>query len=82
MEECTQAYATLVGNLRPCRQDALHETPERHKGVEGLVSYLAKHVGRVNYRLRLHQGRSIDSGMTELSCLKDSSQWANYWVTA
>lgn len=41
------------------------EAPERHKAVEGLMSYLAKHTDRVNYRLRLHQGRSIGSGMVE-----------------
>ena len=41
------------------------ETPERHQAVEGMLSYLAKHTNRLNYRLRLHQGRSIGSGMVE-----------------
>jgi hypothetical protein len=38
---------------------------ERHQAVESLMSYLAKHVDRLNYRLRLQQGKSIGSGMIE-----------------
>ena len=38
---------------------------ERHQAVESLMGYLAKHVDRLNYRLRLHQGKSIGSGMIE-----------------
>lgn len=41
------------------------EAPERHQAVEGMLSYLAKHTERLNYRLRLHQGKSIGSGMVE-----------------
>jgi hypothetical protein len=40
-------------------------TPERQKAVESLTSYLAKHTEHLNYRLRLHQGKSIGSGMVE-----------------
>ena len=40
-------------------------TPQRQKAVEGLTSYLAKHTEHLNYRLRLHQGKSIGSGMVE-----------------
>lgn len=44
---------------------ASDNTPERHKAVESLTSYLAKHTEHLNYRLRLHQGKSIGSGMVE-----------------
>ena len=44
---------------------ATDQAPERHPAVAGLLSYLAKHVDRLNDRLRLHQGRSIGSGMVE-----------------
>jgi hypothetical protein len=44
---------------------ATENTPERQKAVESLTSYLAKHTEHLNYRLRLHQGKSIGSGMVE-----------------
>jgi hypothetical protein len=44
---------------------ATENTPERQKAVQGLTSYLAKHTEHLNYRLRLHQGKSIGSGMVE-----------------
>lgn len=34
-------------------------------GVEELTNYLAKHTGRLNYRVRLHRGQAIGSGMVE-----------------
>ena len=40
-------------------------TPERQKAMEGMTSYLAKHTEHLNYCLRLHQGKSIGSGMVE-----------------
>jgi hypothetical protein len=44
---------------------AEENTPARQKAVEGLTAYLMNHADRLNYRLRLHQGRSIGSGMIE-----------------
>lgn len=44
---------------------ATENTPARQQAVEGLTSYLAKHTEHLNYRLRLHQGKSIGSGMVE-----------------
>ena len=44
---------------------ATENTPVRQTAVAGLTSYLAKHTEHLNYRLRLHQGRSIGSGMVE-----------------
>lgn len=41
------------------------DTPARRSAVESLVSYLSKHVGRVCYRSRLADGRSIGSGLIE-----------------
>jgi hypothetical protein len=44
---------------------ARENTPERQKAVEGMTTYLAKHTEHLNYCLRLHQGKSIGSGMVE-----------------
>jgi hypothetical protein len=44
---------------------AADNSPERHQAVAGLTNYLAKHLDHLNYRLRLHQGKSIGSGMVE-----------------
>lgn len=44
---------------------AQENTAERQKAVESLTSYLAKHTEHLNYCLRLHQGKSIGSGMVE-----------------
>jgi hypothetical protein len=44
---------------------AIDNTLERQQAVQGLTSYLAKHTEHLNYRLRLHQGKSIGSGMVE-----------------
>lgn len=44
---------------------ATENTPARQNAVQTLTSYLAKHTEHLNYRLRLHQGRSIGSGMVE-----------------
>jgi hypothetical protein len=44
---------------------AIDHSPERHQAVAGLTNYLAKHLDHLNYRLRLHQGKSIGSGMVE-----------------
>lgn len=44
---------------------AMENTPDRQEAVEGLTSYLARHTEHLNYRLRLHQGKSIGSGMVE-----------------
>jgi hypothetical protein len=44
---------------------ATENTPERQEAIEGLTSYWAKHTEHLNYRLRLHQGKSIGSGMVE-----------------
>lgn len=52
---CTHIAATL----------AQENTPERHAAVQGLTNYLAKHTERLNYCLRLYQGKSIGSGMVE-----------------
>lgn len=41
------------------------DTPARRNAVEGLIGYLAPHLGRVGYAERLAQGRSIGSGMIE-----------------
>lgn len=41
------------------------DTPPRRAAVEGLVGYLSGHVGRVDYRGRLAEGRSIGSGLIE-----------------
>jgi hypothetical protein len=38
---------------------------ERQAAMEPLISYLAKHTERLNYCLRLHQGKAIGSGMVE-----------------
>jgi len=39
--------------------------PERHQAVAAMLRYLSKHTEHLNYRLRLHQGKSIGSGMVE-----------------
>lgn len=52
---CEHIGATLVTDNSLARQQAM----------DGLRSYLANHQERLNYRLRLHQGRSIGSGMIE-----------------
>jgi hypothetical protein len=44
---------------------ALENTDARQKAVEPVVSYLSKHVGRLDYLSRLTEGRSIGSGMIE-----------------
>ena len=44
---------------------AEENTPARQQALEGLTAYLANHSERINYALRLHQGRSIGSGMIE-----------------
>jgi len=44
---------------------ACENTDARQKAVAPLVNYLSKHVGRVDYRGRLAEGRSIGSGMIE-----------------
>jgi hypothetical protein len=44
---------------------ASENTPERQEAVAGMTSYLAKHTEHLNYCLRLHQGKSIGSGMVE-----------------
>lgn len=44
---------------------ATENTPERQKAIEPLTNYLAKHTDHLNYCLRLHQGKSIGSGMVE-----------------
>lgn len=41
------------------------DTPGRRAAVEGLIGYLSGHVGRVDYRSRLAEGRSIGSGLIE-----------------
>jgi hypothetical protein len=41
------------------------DTPGRRAAVESLVGYLSEHVGRVDYRSRLAEGRSIGSGLIE-----------------
>ena len=40
-------------------------SPERQTAIEPLISYLAKHTEHLNYCRRLHQGRTIGSGMVE-----------------
>jgi hypothetical protein len=52
---CTHIGATL----------ARENTSAGHEAVQGLTSYLAKHTERLNYCLRLYQGKSIGSGMVE-----------------
>lgn len=52
---CEHIGATLAADHRP----------ETQQAFDGLRSYLATHRDRLNYRLRLHQGRSIGSGMVE-----------------
>jgi hypothetical protein len=46
-------------------ESSREDTPERRGAVESLVSYLSRHVGRVCYRSRLADGRSIGSGLIE-----------------
>jgi hypothetical protein len=41
------------------------DTPERRAALEGLTGYFAKHVGRLDYRARLAEGRAIGSGLVE-----------------
>lgn len=50
-----------VGNFR---QEA-GESPESLAATEPVLAYFAKHIGRLNYRRRLKQGRSIGSGPVE-----------------
>jgi hypothetical protein len=42
--------------------------PAEREAVDGMVGYFAKHTTRMNYCLRLRQGRSIGSGMVEGAC--------------
>jgi hypothetical protein len=47
---------------------AIEDVPERERrraATDKLVSYFAKHVGRLNYRERLASGRAIGSGVVE-----------------
>jgi hypothetical protein len=47
---------------------AIEDVPERERrrvATDQLVSYFAKHVGRLNYRERLASGRAIGSGAVE-----------------
>jgi len=44
---------------------ATDNTLERQQAVQGWTSYLAKHTEHLNYCRRLHQGKSIGSGMVE-----------------
>ena len=44
---------------------AAGDTPERRAALEDLLGYFAKHVGRLDYRSRLAEGRAIGSGLVE-----------------
>ena len=41
---------------------------EMTKSLANLLAYFGKHQSRMNYRLRLSQGRSIGSGQVEGAC--------------
>ena len=44
---------------------ATADTPDRRRVLDEVIGYLAKHVGRLDYRARLAEGRSIGSGLVE-----------------
>src|SRR6187399_2404666 len=41
------------------------DTPARRAALDGLIGYMKNHVGRMAYRSRLAEGRSIGSGLIE-----------------
>ena len=41
------------------------DTPARRAALDGLIGYMKNHVGRMEYRSRLAEGRSIGSGLIE-----------------
>lgn len=58
-----KGISTWVGELLGV-EDAV-ECERRRPATEKLVTYFAKHVGRLNYRDRLAKGRAIGSGAVE-----------------
>jgi hypothetical protein len=60
-------FSGIDTRLQPLLFDAKRSDEER-EAVQSLRDYLKKHKGRMNYRERLYEGRSIGSGQIEGAC--------------
>ncbi len=63
MKDGWAGVCALVGELLSVEETS--ERERRGEATDQLVSYFAKHVGRLNYRERLASGQSHGSGAVE-----------------